>query len=102
MVAAVEAILESKVNGRLKGRWFGPWSSALRDSCCFLLPSGGWSPAAAGTVPMVSNLYQGMLQDPVTGLYYERSRWYSPSLGLLRTRTAAGILQRQPPNKPQG
>ena len=35
----------------------------------------------AGTVPMVQNLYQGMLQDAVTGLYYERNRNYSPSLG---------------------
>ena len=37
--------------------------------------------APAGTVPMVNNLYQGMANDPVTGLYYERARWYSPSLG---------------------
>jgi RHS repeat-associated protein len=37
--------------------------------------------APAGTVPMVNNLYQGMPLDPVTGLYYERARWYSPSLG---------------------
>ena len=37
--------------------------------------------APAGTVPMVNNLYQGMALDPVTGLYYERARWYSPSLG---------------------
>ncbi len=34
-----------------------------------------------GTVPMVNNLYQGMALDPATGLYYERARWYSPSLG---------------------
>ena len=35
----------------------------------------------AGGVPLVQNLYQGMAQDPVTGLYYERARWHSPSLG---------------------
>ena len=35
----------------------------------------------AGTTPLVQNLYQGMLQDAVTGFYYERARWYSPSLG---------------------
>ncbi len=37
--------------------------------------------APSGTTPMVNNLYQGMPLDPVTGLYYERARWYSPSLG---------------------
>ncbi len=34
-----------------------------------------------GAVPMVNNLFQGMPLDPATGLYYERARWYSPSLG---------------------
>ncbi len=34
-----------------------------------------------GTVPLVNNLFQGMANDPVTGLYYERARWYSTSLG---------------------
>ncbi len=37
--------------------------------------------APTGTVPMANNLHQGMALDPVTGLYYERARWYSPSLG---------------------
>ena len=32
--------------------------------------------------PMVSNLYQGMSLDPVTGLCYERNRNYRPSLGV--------------------
>ncbi len=31
--------------------------------------------------PLVNNLYQGMTLDAVTGLYYERNRDYSPSLG---------------------
>ena len=35
----------------------------------------------AGTQPVVSNLYQGMTLDAVTGLYDERFRNYSPSLG---------------------
>jgi RHS repeat-associated protein len=33
------------------------------------------------TQPLVNNLYQGMTLDAVTGLYYERNRDYSPSLG---------------------
>ncbi len=31
--------------------------------------------------PPVNNLYKGMTLDAVTGLYYERNRDYSPSLG---------------------
>ena len=41
-----------------------------------------WSTPPAGTQPTVDNLYQGMTLDPVTGLYYERNRNYSPSLGV--------------------
>ena len=37
--------------------------------------------APTGTQPLANNLYQGMSLDPITGLYYERARWYSPSLG---------------------
>ena len=37
--------------------------------------------SVSGTQPLVNNLYQGMALDPVIGLYYERARWYSPSLG---------------------
>ena len=33
------------------------------------------------TQPLVNNLYQGMTLDAVTGLYYERNRDYSPTLG---------------------
>ncbi len=40
-----------------------------------------WSTPPTGTQPLVDNLYQGMTLDPVTGLYYERNRNYSPSLG---------------------
>ena len=40
-----------------------------------------WSKTPTGTTPLVNNLYQGMSYDAVTGLYYERARWYSPSLG---------------------
>ena len=40
-----------------------------------------WSATPTGTTPLVNNLYQGMSYDAVTGLYYERARWYSPSLG---------------------
>ena len=40
-----------------------------------------WSTPPAGTQPLVNNLYQGMTLDAVTGLYYERFRNYSPTLG---------------------
>ncbi len=40
-----------------------------------------WSTPPTGTQPLVNNLYQGMTLDAVTGLYYERNRDYSPSLG---------------------
>ena len=33
------------------------------------------------TQPLVNNLYQGMTLDAMPGLYYERNRDYSPSLG---------------------
>ena len=41
-----------------------------------------FSTPPSGTVPMTDYLYQGMSLDPVTGLYYERNRNYSPSLGV--------------------
>ena len=40
-----------------------------------------WSAPPAGTQPVVNNLYQGMTLDVVTGLYDERFRNYSPTLG---------------------
>ncbi len=43
--------------------------------------SADWTTPPAGTQPVVNNLYQGMTLDAVTGLYYERFRNYSPSLG---------------------
>ena len=69
------------VVGLVGGSWqvvqrfvYSPYGNIL-----ILNPS--FTPAAAGTAPLVQNLYQGMLQDPVTGLYYERYRNYSPTLG---------------------
>jgi RHS repeat-associated protein len=41
-----------------------------------------FSTPPSGTQPMTDYLYQGMSLDPVTGLYYERNRNYSPSLGV--------------------
>ncbi len=37
-----------------------------------------------GTQPLVNNPYQGMALDPVTGLYYERARWYRTGQAGLR------------------
>ena len=48
--------------------------------------------AAAGTTPLVDNLYQGMALDPVTGLLYERARSYSPSLGTWISQDPAGFV----------
>ncbi len=51
-----------------------------------------FSTAPAGAVPMVNNLFQGMALDPATGLYYERARWYSPSLGTWISQDPAGYI----------
>jgi RHS repeat-associated protein len=51
-----------------------------------------WSTPPAGTNPIVNNLYQGMTLDPVTGLYYERNRNYSPSLGTWTSQDPAGYI----------
>ena len=51
-----------------------------------------WSATPTGTAPIVNNLYQGMTLDPVTGLYYERARWYSPSLGVWVSQDPAGYI----------
>ena len=51
-----------------------------------------WSTPPAGTNPIVNNLYQGMTFDPVTGLYYERHRNYSPSLGTWTSQDPAGYI----------
>ncbi len=50
----------------------------------------GWMPQ--GTPPGISNLYQGMALDPVTGLYYARNRNYSPSLGRWISQDPAGYI----------
>ncbi len=68
MVAVGETISGWKL-GRGRGSRLYSGDSRNRRAVC------------AGTVPMVNNLYQGMPLDPATGLYYERARWYSPSLG---------------------
>ena len=79
MVAAVEALSKSKVNGSRRSRGFGSWPAASRDCSVFRSQSGDWSPVSAQ--PLADNLYQGVLQDAATWLYYERARWYSPNLG---------------------
>ncbi len=42
--------------------------------------------------PQANNLFQGMSQDLVTGLYDERARWYSPSLGTWISQDPAGYI----------
>ena len=51
-----------------------------------------WSATPSGTQPMVNSLYQGMQFDPITGLYYGRARWYSPSLGRWISQDPAGYV----------
>ena len=51
-----------------------------------------WSTPPSGTQPIVTNLYQGMTLDAVTGLYDERFRNYSPSLGMWISQDPAGYL----------
>ena len=51
-----------------------------------------WSTPPAGTQPLVNNLYQGMTLDAVTGLYYERFRNYSPTLGRWTSQDPLGYI----------
>ncbi len=51
-----------------------------------------WSATPTGTAPVVNALYQGMQYDPITGLYYGRARWYSPSLGRWISQDPAGYV----------
>ncbi len=51
-----------------------------------------WSTPPAGTQPLVNNLYQGMTLDAVTGLYYERLRNYSPTLGRWTSQDPLGYI----------
>ena len=51
-----------------------------------------WSTPPTGTQPLVDNLYQGMTLDQVTGLYDERFRNYSPSLGRWINQDPAGYI----------
>ena len=44
------------------------------------------------TQPLVNNLYQGMTLDAVTGLYYERFRNYSPTLGTWTSQDPLGYI----------
>ena len=48
--------------------------------------------SVSGTQPLVHNLNQGMTLDSVTGLYYERYRNYSPSLGTWISQDPAGYI----------
>ena len=57
-----------------------------------IILNANFTTTLAGTIPMVNNLYQGMSLDPVTGLYYERARWYSPSLGTWISQDPAGYI----------
>ena len=54
--------------------------------------SADWSTPPMGTQPLVDDLYQGMTLDAVTGLYYERFRNYSPSLGTLISQDPAQYI----------
>ncbi|MGC8561319.1 MAG: RHS repeat-associated core domain-containing protein [Phycisphaerae bacterium] len=51
-----------------------------------------WSTPAAGTQPLVDNLYQGMTLDAVTGLYDDRFRNYSPTLGRWTSQDPLGYI----------
>ena len=63
-----------------------------------------------GTQPLVTNLYQVPMavgMDPVTGLYYERARNYSPSLGSVsrqkpKSGLSAGAAHREISQDPAG
>jgi RHS repeat-associated protein len=76
------AFAENKI---LKGGAAGPTGDTA------ILNADSSTPSA-GTQPLVNNLYQGMTLDAVTGLYYERFRNYSPSLGAWTSQDPAGYV----------
>jgi len=78
MVAFVE-------NKSLYGGGAGPTGDTTKLNADFSTPP-------AGTQPISDYLYQGMTLDAVTGLYYERFRNYSPSLGTWISQDPAGYI----------
>ncbi len=44
-------------------------------------PGGDWSDPHTVSTQGTTRLFGGMQQDPATGLYYDRARWYDPSTG---------------------
>jgi RHS repeat-associated protein len=76
------ALAENKI---LKGGAAGPAGDTTILNADFSTP-------ASGTQPLVNNLYQAMTLDAVTGLYYERNRNYSPSLGTWISQDPAGYI----------
>ena len=69
------------VVGLVSGNWQVVQRYAYSPYGTITVLNADWSTPSAGTSPLVNNLYQGMTLDSVTGLYYERYRNYSPSLG---------------------
>ena len=55
-----------------------------RGSKNFVSPWLCGEKSISGTQTLANNLYQGMALDPVTGLYYERARWYRTGQAGLR------------------
>ncbi len=79
-MVAINKILLSECTGEGCGGETG----TCRDSRVHRRNAENRAPATRShcrTQPLVDNLYQGMTLDTVTGLYYERNRDYSPSLG---------------------
>jgi RHS repeat-associated protein len=75
------------------GGWCGGDTDICTDSRVHRRNAENRAPATRNhrqAQPLVDNLYQGMTLDAVTGLYYERARDYSPSLGRWLTRDPIG------------
>ncbi len=82
----------ASVVGLVSGTWQVVQRYVYSPYGNIIILNPNFTTAPSGTAPMVNNLYQGMSLDPVTGLYYERARWYSPSLGTWISQDPAGYI----------
>ena len=115
-VAVNETSPEIKLAGRyrLRGTFVASTSFVVQKTMdsvmplcwCLSRPRRDGENSIFRTQPLVNNLYQGMALDPVTGLYYERARWYRTGQAGLRQepkssrRIGTGAVHRETSQDP--
>ncbi len=89
---SASALNTTSVVGFVGGTWQVVQRYVYSPYGTLTILNANFTAAPTDTVPMVNNLYQGMALDPMTGLYYERARWYSPSLGTWVSQDSASYI----------